>query len=248
MGMKPYIVSLGAQKSFAEFAKDIGERWEKHNAEFNDLYFKELIAKAILFRYLDRAVMKQLWYGGYKANIVTYAIAKLAHMVESIGAKLDLMGIWNRQGLTPATEAQLLEIAAEVNREIQNTPPIVTNVTEWCKKEACWTEVKKLDIPLGDDLRSELISNEEARYIEDDAEYIQRISNGIENQKYVFEKGADYWKRVAKWGVDNKLFSPKQMGVIAIACQIPYKVPSDKQSNIIVKLEDMVKSDGFFEE
>jgi hypothetical protein len=247
LGMKPQVVSLGAQKSFAEFAKDIGERWEKHNEEFNDLYFKELIAKAILFRYLDRAVMKQSWYGGYKANIVTYAIAKLADMVENIDAKLDLMSIWNRQQLTPALEAQLLEIAEAVNLEIQITPPIVTNVTEWCKKDACWTAVKKLDIPLRDDLRSELISTEEAKYIEDDAEYIQKISNGIEDQKYVFAKGAEYWKRVAKWGVHNKLFSPKQMEIIAIACQIPSKIPSSRQSNIIVKLEDIVKEDGFFD-
>ena len=51
---------------------------------------------------------------------------------------------------------------------------------KWCKKDACWTAVKKLSIPLRDDLRSELISYEEAKYLEDDAEYIQKISNGIE--------------------------------------------------------------------
>lgn len=248
MGMKPHVVSWGAQKSFAEFARDVGERWEKHNEQFNELYFKEMIAKAIIFRYLDKAVMKQPWYGGYKANIVTYAIAKLAHMVESINAKLDLTGIWKRQGLTSALEAQLLEIAEQVNVEIQNTPAIVTNVTEWCKKESCWFAVQKLDIPLREDLKDELTSIKEVQHLEHTAKYVQKISNGIEDQTYVFSKGAEYWQRISDWALDRALLSIKELGILEVACQMPKKLPTDKQSSIIVKLEAVVKKEGFFED
>ena len=74
----PYTVSKGAQKNFAAYAGEIGKKWDKNEKQFNELFFKRLIAKAIVFRYLDRNIMKQPWYGGgYKANIVTYSIAKL---------------------------------------------------------------------------------------------------------------------------------------------------------------------------
>jgi hypothetical protein len=247
MGMKPHVVSLGAQKSFAVFAEDIGRRWEKQDKDFHDLYFKEVVAKAIIFRFLDRTVMKQAWYGGYKANIVTYSIAKLAHMVANAGANLNLEAIWKKQALSPALEAQLLEIAEYVNLKIQDTPEGSTNVTEWCKKEGCWARVQGLDIPLRNDLASELLSNAEVEYLEQSAKQERKIDNGIEDQRYVLGKGADYWRQIAKWGLDGKLFSEREMDIIRIACQIPQKIPSARQSRIIVDLEAAVKREGFFE-
>ena len=247
MGMKPHVVSFGAQKSFAVFAEDIGRRWEKQDEEFNDLYFKEVIAKAIIFRFLDRAVMKQAWYGGYKANIVTYSIAKLAHMVVDARANLNLEAIWKKQALSPALEAQLLDIAEHVNLEIQDTPEGITNVTEWCKKEGCWARVQKLVIPIRSDLTSELLSDAEVEHQKRGAKSERKNDNDIETQRYVFEKGADYWKRVAKWGLDRKLFSEKEKSIITVACQIPQKIPSAKQSRVIIELETAVKREGFFE-
>ena len=57
---------------------------------------------------LDKSMMKQSWYGGYKANIVTYSLAKLTQMVDDTGKRLNLNQIWKDQGLSPALEAQLL--------------------------------------------------------------------------------------------------------------------------------------------
>ena len=89
--------------------------------------------------------MKQSWYGGYKANIITYSLAKLAQMVSDTGRHLNLEQIWRDQSLSPALEAQLLAIAEEVNRKIQETPDTITNVTEWCKKESCWQGIGNAD-------------------------------------------------------------------------------------------------------
>ena len=247
MGMKPHVVSLGAQKSFAAFAEDIGRRWEKHDEEFHDLYFKEVVAKAIIFRFLDRAVMKQAWYGGYKANIVTYSIAKLAHMVADARSNLNFEAIWKKQALSHALEAQLLEIAEYVNLGIQDTPEGITNVTEWCKKEGCWARVQRLAIPLRSDLASELLSDAEIEFLNHSATQNRKIDNGIEDQRYVLERGADYWKSVAKWGLERRMFSEKEIGIITVACQIPLKIPSAKQSRVVVELEAAVKREGFFD-
>jgi len=76
----PHLVSRGAQKNFAEFAKEIGDAWSKSDAKYDELWYKRLISKAIVFRWLETEVPKQPWYeGGYRANIVTYAMAKVFH-------------------------------------------------------------------------------------------------------------------------------------------------------------------------
>jgi hypothetical protein len=36
------------------------------------------------------------------------------------------------------------------------------------------------------------------------------------------------------------------MGIIEIACEIPSKIPSEKQSEVIIQIEKKVKDEGFF--
>ena len=245
MNMHPHIVSLGAQKNFANFVSELSREWDKNEKYFNEFYFKSLIAKAILFRFLDKTIMQQQWYGGYKANIITYSLAKLAVLVSGTNRQLDLEKIWRSQRLSTTLESQLLQIAEAVNETIQDTPAGITNVTEWCKKEACWEKVKSAQIPLSWHTISELVENREVEQREKDARDAQIIQNGIETQKYVYEKGSEYWKQIGHWGLKNNIFSQKEMGIIAIACEIPNKVPSDKQAKIIVQIEEKVKRAGF---
>lgn len=244
--MQPHIVSLGAQKNFSKFANEIGQKWEKNEKQFNELYFQELIAKAILFRFLDKNIMKQDWYGGYKANIVTYSLAKLSCMILETGKYLDLVQIWKDQKLSSALETQLLKIAQIVNEHIQTTPEVKTNVTEWCKTEWCWTKLQKLSIPLDTDVEVDLLENDEIKFREKNAEKIQKTDNGIFSQKYVIEKGAEYWKQVAMYGLTRAFLSPKEVSIMRIACEIPKKIPSEKQSEIIVKVEEKLKKEGLF--
>lgn len=246
--MRPHIVSFGAQKNFASFANEIGQRWDKNEKQFNELYFKHLVAKAIIFRFLDTNIMKQGWYGGYKANIVTYSIAKLMQMASNFHKCLNLDQIWKTQKLSSALEGQLLLIAELVNRQIQDTPDLITNVTEWCKKELCWQKVQELRIDISKDLLAELLDTDEVVERAKSAEKVQAIDNGIVSQAYVLEKGSGYWKQVAQYGLKGKHLSPKEMGIIRVACEIPVRIPSEKQSRVIVEIEKKLKDIGFFVE
>jgi hypothetical protein len=245
-GMKPHIVSLGAQANFAAFASEIGQMWERSDTGFNELYFRHLIAKALLFRCLDRSVMRQSWYGGYKANIVTYSIAKLAHIVYMTGHHLNLDQIWRDQSPSAAIEAQLLTIAELVNSQIQDTPDNITNVTEWCKKEGCWQRIREARVAWVIDLQKELVEADEVDEKKKGAEKTQKIDDGIHSQTYVLGRGAEYWKQVRAYGLENALLSPKEIGITDVACQIPYKLPSEKQSDIILAVEKRVIEEGFF--
>ena len=41
--------------------------------------------------------MKQVWYGGYRANIITYTIAKFSKMVADLGSFIDFTTIWKNK-------------------------------------------------------------------------------------------------------------------------------------------------------
>lgn len=241
----PHIVSKGAQKNFADYASKIGKRWDRNDKQFNELFFKRLIAKAIVFRYLDRNIMRQPWYGGYKANIVTYTIAKLVDMITNTKERLDLNEIWQDQDISDALKIQLVEIATEVNAEIQKTPEGVTNVTEWCKKEACWTHVQNLPIELSADVRKELIRTEENSHREKDAARTQTIQNNIHAQARVVELGGGYWQRLSAWNKEARVLSPKELGVLDVACNIPRKLPTEAQCKVLLRAEERAIAEGF---
>ncbi len=242
---QPHVVSLGAQKNFVQFASDIAKNWGKNEKQFHELYFKEFIVKAILFRFLDKTIMKQSWYGGYKANIVTYSIAKFSYLIDSTEKCFDFDSVWKSQSLPPSVQNCLHEIAALVNESIQDTPEGITNVTEWCKKPKCWENVINIDYSLDESVLMTLIDSSLHKEQEADAVTIQKIDNGIEAQTYVVCKGASYWKSILNWGKENELLTPKEQGIITIASSIPNKIPSENQSLFAINIESKLVEEGF---
>lgn len=232
----PHIVAQGAQNSFVTFAKEIGKTWEKDEKNYNELYFKTAIAKAIIFKTTETLISDASWYdGGYRAQTVAYSIAYLSEWVEKQGLNFDFLNIWNHQALSDATIEALQVITKSVYDEMINPPAGIANISQWAKKEGCWLAMQKLDIEVPESLKDELISKLEAKTEQKDAKKVQRIDNGIEAQKLVFsiaEKGK--WCEIKQFGIENDMLTQKEIDLIDIACAIPNKIPSEKQSLLIV--------------
>ncbi|PKH03571.1 AIPR family protein [Psychromonas sp. MB-3u-54] len=242
----PHIVSLGAQKNFGKFADLMTEKWDKDEKQFNELFFKETIAKAILFKNLDKKIMKQSWYGGYKANIVTYTISKFSHILDEKGKSLDLISIWKHQSLSEYLLETLLNIAAKVNDVIKTTPAHVTNIGEWCKKSECWESVIEIYVELHPSVESMLIDPNEVKQQHKEAATVQVIDNGIEAQKYVFEKTGKYWKKILDWNNSTYVLSHKEKQIIEVAAALPVKIPTEKQCLTLLKIEKKAIEEGFY--
>ena len=138
----PVAVNKGAQKNFAEFAKRIEKEWEASQAVFDESFFKKSVARAILFRKTEAMIKKQSWYGGYRANIVAYTMAVLAEKLKRQG-KTDsiFQAVWKIQAIPEVVEKSIIKIAEAVNKSIMASAG-VSNISEWCKKEACWDRIK----------------------------------------------------------------------------------------------------------
>jgi hypothetical protein len=242
----PYKVSLGAQKNFGMFAELMTEQWEKNEKQFNELFFKECIAKAILFKELDKKIMKQPWYGGYKANIVTYTLAKFRLTIDERGKYLNFESIWLKQALSEGLLTNLLAIAKVVNEVIHKAPAHVTNIGEWCKKIDCWKNLIDTKVELLPSVEKGLIEPSQVKQKQRDAASTQVIDSGIEAQKYVFDKTDQYWKKIRAWNQSSYALSPKEKSIIDIAAAIPLKIPSEKQCIALVAIEIKAKEEGFF--
>ena len=243
---QPHIVSRGAQKNFAEFAKEIGETWAKSDTKYDELWYRRQISKAIVFRWLETEVPKQLWYeGGYRANIVTYSMAKLFHDANGEKQVLDLDAIWRRQSVPEAMQRALLLAAAEAHDVITHPPAGVRNMSEWAKQQACWNGMKGRTLAYDDDFETCLTLVETARNAKRDEKAKRAMTEGINAQSEVVTLGADFWKYLLFWGRERKRLTPKDQQILEVCASIPRRLPSDLQSRHALDALARMRDQGF---
>ena len=242
---KPEIVSRGAQKNFADFAAFVGSEWSKNPDGFNEAYYREAIAKAIIFKTVEKIVTEQPWYqGGYRANVVAYAIAKLAHDLAQRERSLDFQHIWRTQAVSEGLHHALTIAATAVHDVIVEPPSSHRNVTEWAKQQACWNRVERLRVNWPRSLDQELLTGEEVVSNKRAAAKDQRELNGIEAQTAIVEAGAEFWKALKQWGADEGMLSPTDAGVLDVAAAVPAKIPSERQSLRTMKILKRLQNAG----
>lgn len=242
----PHVVSKGAQKNFAEFAKEIGEAWSKSDAKYDELWYRRLIAKAIIFRKLETEVPKQPWYeGGYRANIVTYAMAKVFRDANGEKQVLDLDAIWRRQSVPEALQRALLLAAAEAHDVITRPPPGVRNMSEWAKQQACWNGLKGRKLDYDEDFDSCLTLVETARSTRRAARATEVMTEGINAQTEAVSLGAGFWNTVMDWGRSERKLTPKDMQILQICASMPRRIPTDFQAKHAMDLLARLKDQGF---
>jgi hypothetical protein len=244
----PHEVSLGAQKNFAAYSKYAEPEWSRNADQFNELFFKEAMARARLFRATEELVSEESWYeGGYRANIVAYSIARLARLIEEQlpDSRLDFGQIWTRQRVGPAVLRQLSLIGETVARVISAPPSGFSNISEWCKKEACWAQVYKVDVVLAKGLQDELVLKDHDASRKRSSIQDQRFSNGIERQTLVLSLGPEYWSKLLQWATGNSLLTPDEQSIVKVAAAIPLRLPSEKQSWRLIDIRDRAEEEGF---
>lgn len=227
----PHTVSLGAQKNFTHFARAVGQAWEESSDSFNEAWYRGAVAKAVIFKATERVVSGQEWYqGGYRANIVAYAVAKLANDVGNLRRSVDFESVWRRQAPGHAMETALIVVAESVHEVLVNPPAGFRNVTEWAKQQACWARVRELVVDWPKDFLRELITLEEKKDQERKDKKEQQVLNGIEAQTAVVEAGGSFWKEVLEWGRERGSLSPTEAGVLDVCGNVPNRLPSERQS------------------
>ena len=237
----PWQVSEGAQKNFHKFMLRLKER---KGFVPDEVYYQNLIAKAILFRQTEKLVQRQQ-YGGYRANIVTYTLAFLSFKTAQC---IDLERIWKEQALTPSLEYEIVEISKFVQAIIVN-PPGGANVGEWCKKEKCWQAIREHEYTISDKLQSELLSVARPEAISQPA--TGSIDSLTEEELALIDEAsaipAETWFALSRWAKETKNFQPWQRSLLFSVGTLAARgqKPSIKQATHAVKAYQAALQKGF---
>jgi hypothetical protein len=242
---EPHTVSAGAQKNFLKFAETIAQIWGKDEKQINEEYYRSLVAKAIIFRTVDKMVMKAPWYqGGYKANIVTYSIAWLVnHVRTELQSELDFERIWKLQDLPPNLLGALETVAEQVAGKIEQTPDTIRNVTEWCKRQACWHGVSKMEVTLPGDLKNCIVDKAESKQRVRDAAKTQDIDNAVKREALIVTLGPR-WEEIRNFAIANRCLGGDRIHS-AISRVMRGNMPNQPQMRALNDLLKRVEDKGY---
>ncbi len=255
----PHIVSRGAQKNMKYFA----EYYDKYLApkkagqvdtasKVDEKFFKDCIALAIIFRKTDHLLQQQEWFpkgSGYKANIVAYAMSKLFDVIQekySSKLSLDLTRIWNEQDLYPELADFMMQLCSLCFDKLTDKNRGLLNVTEWAKKEECWLDVKKTDIKIPLNLEMTLVSDYEVKEQKKIAKAEKKISNDVNAQIEVVNKGPEFWQKVLAKCSEKRIYinSVQEQDLRVAITMYQKRPPNSFESKRLLKFLEYIQEEG----
>lgn len=235
----PHIVSGGVQKNFIAYMRRMrdsrGSKWEPDEG-----FYRDTIAQAILFLAVQRIVRRE-GFPAYRINIVTYLIAYLSHRTSG-RLRLDL--IWQRQSLSDELETLLRIWSHGIDKQIQSSAA-GRNVTEWAKKEACWTALRKLDLPIDGILPEEWGSDDRS------ASPTETTSSQDDHASSTacMRLSAEQWFAIHLWGTRTGHLAKWQSGIAHTLSSYAgngwERVPTAKQARHGVRILEIAGEQGF---
>jgi hypothetical protein len=235
----PYIVSKGSEFNFAKFADSIADAWESSEDSFNEGFYKTSIAKAIVFKCVERLVSEQKgnWYkGGHRDKIVPYTISFIENAIRKSDKEFNFFDIWKNQSTTKQLD-KLINVVAERVNELLNDPnrPIF-NVGEYAKRESCWKAIQAESDKF--DIEQYLDAFIDKKQIEDGelkSRIEQKLLKGREMVQMVISIEPKKWEVVRDFLTENSMMNEDKLSLIK---QAIYKRPalSERQCKTLYSL------------
>ena len=137
--VSPHMVVRGNEKNYAAF---LNFTLPEVRA-INNVYYEDLIAKAILFKTADKLYGNKRSgnnIGEMKQVVVPYTLGLINHIVTQRGKQIDYYKIWKAQSVSEELSQFIYDLMVEVNSFIIKHCT-GSHYIEWAKKEDCWKKV-----------------------------------------------------------------------------------------------------------
>jgi hypothetical protein len=236
----PHTVSLGGQKCFVGFMKELtrmGDAWEP-----DDNYYRDSIAKIIIFKRAEK-IGRQIAFSAYRANAICYTVALVAYRT---CGRTNLNAIWRDQDVSDALEETMRSWMPRIHEEIVESAE-GRNVTEWSKKKECWAMIQSLDLEFAAGFESELAEGQPlptvGKFSEKKGAKPKTLSHEErERQAKVMKLGPDDWQNVIAWMVARHEYAgfPVQIcgTILGYAAGGWKQIPSPRQTKSLVTFID----------
>lgn len=247
--MKPYDVSWGAEVNATRFQEDMEKIWEKDNNVYNEVFYKDLIAKAIMYKSIDTIISQTDWYKenrAYKPQLVTYTFAKLVYCVKKMDKVIDYKNIWDKQTIPEAFYYDIEKIAKQVFDTINDPHRAQINISTYCKQKGCWEELINKPYTLSNDVQNLLISQSDKKIDDIRAKKDQRLQTNISIEVEIYNKGMAYWENLKTKGKEQNILNDHEISLLNFAikyCQLGTTI-SPKQAMAIWAIRTKLAENG----
>lgn len=246
--LNPVEVCKGAQYSFKTFAEDIIKEYDKNNEMITETFFKNAIARVIIFKKLEKLISKSDWYdGGYRAQVVAYTLSYIANYLKVNNIFFNFNIIWESQDICDDLEKVLKDLSYKIYKIIIRPEKGYSNIGEWCKKNICWETIKNSDLNLKipkayilekDEFKEIIKKDKKNKKEEVKIDYLVEIAN-IE---------IEIWEKIYAHYNKYKSMSETQLNLLKYMATGKFLegsfYPSDKQSKLIFDGYKTAKNDG----
>ncbi len=199
--MRPWEVKLGAQGNLAKIGEVLIKEWDENPDNFGIMFFKDLIAKAILFKTTDTAILKSDWYkegGGLKAETSTYTIALLLFKLDKLGYTLDLKRIWNAQKISDSLLNQIIDLAKVVRDKLLDIDfrNGHANPSMFARKREAWDCFKAHDYEINIISKDDLITKKQEKNRQEKNDELNSENAEIDVMKLCTDITDDEWSAI----------------------------------------------------
>ena len=250
--MQPYNVKKGAQANLKILGSIILKEFEKNEDQFGGAFYQNLVAKMILFRQSDTAILQSDWYKadkGFKAETVTYTLALLRHLLMKKGKDINLSRIYQNQSISKTLSNFVVNLAEKVRKNIldQVFRDGVANPSEFCKSEKGWLKFQEMNIDLSSLVEPDIINKDQIEDRDEESSALNKVSKSISHMEQVMQTSAQEWELITKFNSEH--YGPDNISVgIPKACVMLHKtgkMPSEKQLNLAIEIRNKAYEDGF---
>lgn len=248
--MKPYDVSWGAEVNLTRFQVELEKQWDKDKTIYNEMFYKDLIAKAILFKAIEKEISSQEWYianKAYRAQLVTYTFSKLVYEVQkNNNSELDYKYIWDKQMIPDYLIEEIQKIAKIAFDVFYDENRQYTNIGEYCKRKDCWEVLKNKAYTLSTETLASLITKEEKKQEEMIAKKEQKLNNTIMAEVQIFNLGTAYWTDLLEKGSRQGLLNEKDKNLLNFTIEYcnGLMTISPAQANYIWNIREQLSNSG----
>jgi hypothetical protein len=250
--MKPHIVKKGAQANLKALGEIIIKEFEKDEDNFGAAFYKDLIAKMILFKQVDTGVLSSEWYKlerGLKVETVVYTISLLRYKLLEVGSDINLDKIYLNQSVSASFLRFLVSLAEKVRWHIsdQEFRGGVTNPSEFCKSEKGWKKIQEILVDISEVESSDVLSNTQKIDSTNEKKELNRTSKSVSDYEYVMSISVKEWTEINRFLIELYSFEHKSVGITRayIALFTVGKLPSDKQLKLAREIREDAYLKGF---
>lgn len=250
--MRPHIVKKGAQNNLKALGAEIIREYEASPEQFEAGFYKDLIAKAIIFKTTDSSVRTSYWYkeeGGLKAEAVTFSIALLRSKLIERKEDINLDKIFKEQSLSNSMIDTLVEIARIVRKNISDSyfRGGTGNPSEFCKSENGWKRIQAIEIDLSTLDSTDIIGKRDLEDRKKEVENLNKTSKSLTDYEQILNKGESYWKALATNNLKTSSLSDIRVSIPMKCAQMigGRAMLSDKQMKAAIRISNESEASGF---